>query len=163
MKHLVTLCLAIALAPFSYAAKMTASIYSTTNQEMLGEVTFVDSAYGLLITPNLNNLFPGAHGFHLHQVAKCSNKGADAGGHYDPAQTNKHQGPYGNGHLGDLPVLIVGADSQANIPLLAPRLKTTDLVGLSIMIHSGSDNYSDNPPMGGGGDRFACGVITVAK
>lgn len=28
------------------------------------------------------------------------------------------------------------------------------------MIHAGSDNYSDDPkPLGGGGDRIACGVI----
>ena len=28
------------------------------------------------------------------------------------------------------------------------------------MIHAGGDNYSDLPkPLGGGGDRIACGVI----
>ena len=158
-KSLTTLCLTLALSPLTYAASMSASVYSTARQELLGTVTFVDSPYGLLITPQLTNLFPGPHGFHLHAVAKCSNKGADAGGHYDPANTNSHQGPYGKGHLGDLPVLVVGADSKASIPTLAPRLKTADLNGLSIMIHEGSDNYSDNPPMGGGGSRFACGVI----
>ncbi|OGV43043.1 MAG: superoxide dismutase [Legionellales bacterium RIFCSPHIGHO2_12_FULL_42_9] len=159
IKNLTTLCLALALASISYASTMTASIYSTARQELLGTVTFVDTPYGLLITPQLTNLFPGPHGFHVHQFAKCSNKGADAGGHYDPAKTDSHQGPYGKGHLGDLPVLIVGANSQANIPTLAPRLKTSDLVGRSIIIHEGSDNYSDTPPLGGGGARFACGVI----
>ena len=27
------------------------------------------------------------------------------------------------------------------------------------MIHSGGDNYSDEPKLGGGGARVACGVI----
>ncbi len=32
--------------------------------------------------------------------------------------------------------------------------------GLAIMVHAGGDNYSDDPkPLGGGGDRIACGVI----
>src|SRR3990167_10456911 len=159
MNYLTTLCLTIILIPFSYASNMTAAIYSTTTQELLGNVTLIDSPYGLLITPNLTNLFPGPHGFHVHQFAKCGNQGADAGGHYDPAQTNSHLGPYGQGHLGDLPVLVVGPNSHADIPTLAPRLKTSDLLGHSILIHSGSDNYSNTPPMGGGGDRIACGII----
>ena len=163
MKYLTSLCLSFALTPIACAATMTATVYSTSNHEKLGEVTFTDSAYGLMITPNFTHLTPGEHGFHLHQNANCGNQGNDAGGHYDPAQTNSHQGPYGKGHLGDLPVLMVNAEGQANVPTVAPRLKTSDLTGLSIMIHAGGDNYSNNPPMGGGGARFACGVIEPAK
>ena len=44
--------------------------------------------------------------------------------------------------------------------LIAPRLKLADVQGLAIMVHAGGDNYSDDPkPLGGGGDRIACGVI----
>ncbi|EDQ9399748.1 superoxide dismutase family protein, partial [Salmonella enterica] len=45
--------------------------------------------------------------------------------------------------------------------LLAPRLKSlSELKGHSLMIHAGGDNYSDNPAkLGGGGARFACGVV----
>jgi Cu-Zn family superoxide dismutase len=35
-----------------------------------------------------------------------------------------------------------------------------DVKGRSIMIHSGGDNYSNQPaPLGGGGARIACGVV----
>jgi Cu-Zn family superoxide dismutase len=86
--------------------------------------------------------------------------GLAAGGHYDPAGTGKHEGPYGNGHLGDLPPLYVGPDGRATQPVLAPRLKLSDLKGRSLMIHAGGDNYSDKPePLGGGGARVACGVV----
>ncbi|NIY58922.1 superoxide dismutase family protein, partial [Francisella orientalis] len=36
-----------------------------------------------------------------------------------------------------------------------------ELEGHSLMIHEGGDNYSDTPkPLGGGGTRMWCGVIT---
>ena len=86
--------------------------------------------------------------------------GLAAGGHYDPANTGKHLGPYAQGHLGDLPALYVDADGTATTPVLAPRLKLEDLAGRSIMIHAGGDNYSDSPKsLGGGGARVACGTI----
>lgn len=37
-------------------------------------------------------------------------------------------------------------------------LAVSDLKGLTLMIHANGDNYSDNPPLGGG-SRMACGVI----
>jgi Cu-Zn family superoxide dismutase len=86
--------------------------------------------------------------------------GEAAGGHFDPTGTGRHEGPYGDGHLGDLPALYVDAEGNARHPVLAPRLKVADLKGRVLMVHEGGDNYSDQPkPLGGGGARVACGVI----
>ena len=86
--------------------------------------------------------------------------GLAAGGHYDPAHSGKHEGPAGDGHSGDLPALKVADDGTATTAVVAPRLKIADILNRSIMIHAGSDNYSDSPkPLGGGGARIACGVI----
>jgi Cu-Zn family superoxide dismutase len=86
--------------------------------------------------------------------------GLGAGGHYDPDNTGVHQGPQGQGHLGDLAVLYVDAKGNATRSSFAPRLKTSDLVGRAVVIHSGGDNYSDVPKkLGGGGSRVACGTI----
>lgn len=84
-----------------------------------------------------------------------------AGGHLDPQNTGKHEGPEGQGHLGDLPVLVVNNDGIATEPVTAPRLKSLDEVkDKALMIHVGGDNMSDQPkPLGGGGTRYACGVI----
>ena len=83
-----------------------------------------------------------------------------AGGHYDPLKTDKHEGPYGDGHLGDLPFLYADKDGKALLPVLAPRLKVADLKGRALMIHAGGDNYSDVPEkLGGGGSRLACGIL----
>jgi Cu-Zn family superoxide dismutase len=57
-------------------------------------------------------------------------------------------------------VLVVDKDGTANLPVLAPRLKVSNLDGRSVMVHAGGDNYADQPaPLGGGGGRIACGVI----
>ncbi|KTC68105.1 superoxide dismutase [Cu-Zn] precursor [Legionella birminghamensis] len=153
----LSFCLSVTHA--ALAQEVSTKVYTTDKNTLLGEVIFKDSDYGLLIIPSLSNLPAGAHGFHLHQNADCSEAGMAAGGHFDPHKTNQHKGPYSSGHLGDLPVLFVMEDGKANTPLLAPRLKTSDLKNLALMIHAGGDNYSDNPPLGGGGARLGCGVI----
>lgn len=148
------------LTTASYAQELTANIYTTDNkQEAIGTVVFRDTPYGLLILPHLTHLSPGAHGFHLHQYPSCSEEGMGAGGHFDPNKSDSHQGPYGQGHLGDLPILYVDNTGQATTPTLAPRLKTSDITNLSLMVHQGGDNYTDTPKLGGGGARIACGVV----
>ncbi len=83
-----------------------------------------------------------------------------AGGHLGPAKTGRHGEPWGDGHLGDLPGLVVLGDGQATYPVLAPRLTLDDVKRRSLMIHVGGDNHADHPaPLGGGGARLACGVI----
>lgn len=160
MKPIKLILLGLCVFSSTQAATLTSTVYTTdgTNKE-LGKVVFEDSPYGLLIKPQLSSLPSGMHGFHLHQHPDCSDVGMKAGSHFDPANTNSHQGPYGNGHLGDLPVLAVDSNGQAKTPILAPRLKTSDISGLALMIHAGGDNYSDTPPLGGGGARFGCGKI----
>ena len=134
----------------------------------IGNITLEDKEYGLLLTPDLAKLKPGIHGLHIHQNPDCSAAtkndkvvpGLAAGGHYDPAKTAIHQGPYGEGHLGDLPPLLITEDGTVTTPVLAPRLKQADVMGHSIVVHLMGDNFSDRPePLGGGGARFACGVI----
>jgi Cu-Zn family superoxide dismutase len=119
----------------------------------------------MLIIPNLHDLSPGIHGFHVHENASCGDNGADAGGHFDPKQTGNHLGPYSaKGHLGDLPALTVTDNGNADLPILAPRLKVKKLKGHSLIIHAGGDNYADIPEkLGGGGARIACGIITDDK
>lgn len=137
-------------------------LVSKNNQgKSIGIIEATDTKYGLLIKPQLHDLPPGLHGFHLHQKPSCADNGKAAGGHFDPKNTGKHLGPYDDqGHLGDLPALYVNKDGKADLPVLAPRLTTKDLMGHSLMIHAGGDNYSDNPKkLGGGGERIACGVV----
>ena len=95
-------------------------------EESIGTVSLESTEHGLLLTPSLTDMEPGVYGFHVHQNASCDPAENDdgemtaaqaAGGHYDPEETDTHLGPYGEGHLGDLPVLTVNEDGEANLPV----------------------------------------------
>ena len=149
---------ALLIANQSFANHIDVKMTSVDNKD-LGTISFEDSHFGLLITPNLSQLPEGQHGFHIHEHADCGDHGMNAMGHLDPKHSGKHLGPYAKGHLGDLPVLVVDKDGHAKTQMLAPRLKVSDLKNHSVMIHAGSDNYSDQPKLGGGGERIACGIV----
>ena len=163
----------LVLASVSHAAQLTVTMNAISAEGIgaaIGSVVLTDTRRGLLIEPDLRGLPAGAHGFHVHEKPNCGAAassdgrpaaGLAAGGHYDPGKTAKHRGPHAiDGHLGDLPVLVVDADGTAKLPVLAPRLKIRDLRGRALMIHAGADNYADDPaPLGGGGARIACGVF----
>lgn len=142
-------------------ANLTVPIYSLKNNQLIGNVVISQSQYGLIFTPALKGLPPGIHGIHIHQNPSCAENGMAAGGHWDPQKNDQHEGPYGKGHLGDLPALAVDSQGLANVPLLAPKLHSLNqLKGHALIIHAGGDNYSDTPEkLGGGGSRIACGVI----
>ena len=131
------------------------------HDKSIGVVRADDTVYGVVFTPALHGLSPGVHGFHIHQLPLCGDHGMAAGGHLDPRRTDQHRGPFkGDGHLGDLPVLVVDAKGHSTLPVLAPRLKLSQIKNRTLMIHVGGDNYADTPEKLGGGDgRMACGII----
>ena len=152
------------------APQQVVDVHAVTAQGVgakIGTVTFQDSPQGLSISSHLTQLPSGFHGFHIHEKGSCEPALKDgkmgaalaAGGHFNPAHATGHGTP-NDGHMGDLPVLNVDSDGNANTTVIAPRLKLADIQGLAVMVHAGGDNYSDHPkPLGGGGERIACGVI----
>jgi Cu-Zn family superoxide dismutase len=172
MKRFTLACLALLACGAAQAASEDVTMNLVTPQGIghsLGTVKITETDKGLVFTPDLKTLPPGEHGFHVHAKGSCEPALKDgkpaaaesAGGHLDPEHTGKHMGPLGVGHLGDLPVLVVDNDGIATLPVTAPRLKKlADVKGKALMVHVGGDNMSDTPkPLGGGGARYACGVI----
>ena len=153
----------------SKSPQQVVDIHSVSAQGIgnkIGTISFQDTAKGLSITSKLSSLPSGFHGFHIHEKGSCDPAEKDgkmgaalaAGSHFNPNHTG--HGTPNEGQLGDLPVLNVDSNGNANTTVVAPRLKLADVQGLAIMIHAGGDNYSDHPkPLGGGGERIACGVI----
>jgi superoxide dismutase, Cu-Zn family len=134
----------------------------------VGTVRIFETPHGLAFHPSMTGLAPGLHGFHVHENPNCAPAMRDgapvaalaAGGHLDTNNSRKHGLPWGDGHIGDLPALYVAADGSAMNPVLAPRLKLSDVRNRSVMVHAGGDNHADHPePLGGGGARVACGVV----
>jgi Cu-Zn family superoxide dismutase len=169
-----------ALLGFAWAPPVAAQAMAVTNRNVtvyavdargigakLGKIELKDVADGLRIKINLESLPPGPHGFHVHSAPDCSPAqvggrlvpAGAAGPPYDPFHTGHHAGPRGNGYLGDLPILAVGKDGKAKYTMVAPRLKVDDVRNRALVITAGSDNFTDTPPMGGGGDAIACGSV----
>jgi Cu-Zn family superoxide dismutase len=154
---------AVAIASTHNAAT---EITDLSNGEPVGTIMFTDTKYGLLVTPELSGLEPGLHAVHVHENPDCGdgNDGTPAGlagDHYDPHGTGRHEGPYGEGHLGDLPNITVEADGSATVPVLAPRVAAADIVGRAVVLHRGADRYDrhSHHSHGKGGARMYCGVI----
>ena len=151
------------IAAFAQASELTIPMYLVSADgkgKKIGKIKAQDSRYGLILTPDLSSVTPGIHGFHLYQNPTCKDNGAAAGGHLDPDNTGKHLGPYNiKGHLGDLPALTADKDGDITLPVLAPSLNVATIKNHTMIIHAGGDNYSDKPPIGGGGELFACGVV----
>ena len=153
----------------AFAKPVTVEMVDLGSNQVVGDVTIVQSEYGTVFTPNLKGLPAGVHGFHIHENASCDSAvkngktvlGGAAGGHYDPQGTGQHGTPWSDdNHLGDLPALYVDASGVAQQPVLAPRVKLSDVANRALMIHAGGDNHSDHPAkLGGGGARIVCGVI----
>ncbi|PDO82456.1 superoxide dismutase [Cu-Zn] SodC [Kosakonia pseudosacchari] len=172
MKRFSLAVLALVVCAGAQAASEEVEMNLVTAQgvgQSIGSVKISETDKGLEFAPDLKALPPGEHGFHVHAKGSCqpaikegkASAAEAAGGHLDPQHTGKHEGPEGAGHLGDLPVLVVNNDGKATDPVVAPRLKKlSDVKDKALMIHVGGDNMSDQPkPLGGGGARYACGVI----
>ena len=115
MKTKLMLCVGILLTMCAWAVhadEITVTFFTTATKTPLGYVTLTDTKDGLLIKPVLTGLSPGIHGLHVHQNPSCEHNGDDAGGHFDPAKSNTHLGPYAHGHQGDLPALYVDAKGK---------------------------------------------------
>lgn len=163
---------AVVTAGAAFAATVHASLQLATPTGPgadVGTATITDSPRGARIKLDLHGLPAGRRGLHVHEHGSCDvaagNDGKPvpagaAGGHFDPARADTHRGPTGHGHLGDLPSVAVGRDGTTRASLTAPRIRDVSMLkGKALMLHVGGDTYADTPPLGGGGDRLACGVL----
>jgi Cu-Zn family superoxide dismutase len=161
----------LAIVPGTVFAQqtVTADIHKISSSgvgDKIGTVIVSQSKGGVSFNVDVRGLPKGQHGFHLHEHGSCDAAAKDgkmaaglaAGNHYDPEGSHSHKGPDAAGHKGDLP-LLEATDKGISQTVMAPRLKMSDVVGRSLVIHEAGDNYSDQPENGGGKGRIACGVL----
>lgn len=141
-----------------------ANVAATQGNRAEGVVRFTEVDGGVLLDAQVTGLTPGQHGFHVHEKGDCSAPdGTSAGGHFNP--TGKPHGkPDGMArHLGDLPMLVAGADGSAKLKVVVEGLTLTgkgpgNVTGKAVVIHADADDYKSQPA-GNSGARVACGVI----
>lgn len=135
--------------------------------EIMGRATFTAVPGGTEVAVEVTGLPPyrpaagtrpqiGPHGFHLHQKGSCQ-----VGNPTDPFQAagahwNPDGQPHGN-HAGDFPVLFSN-HGFACMTFFTNRFSVPDIIGKTVIIHQGPDDYRTQPA-GGAGKRLACGVI----
>lgn len=136
------------------------------NSGIHGTVKFYQMSGGVLVIADIqglpassdackNNIFA----FHIHNGTDCSGNEEDpfanAGTHYNP---NDCPHPY---HSGDMPPLF-GTGSRAFLAFLTGRFKVNEIIGKTVIIHDGIDDFTTQPS-GNAGNKIACGIISKVK
>ena len=94
----------------------------------------------------------GIFALHIHEGNSCGDDNfADTKGHYNPGGCPH---PY---HAGDLPPLF-SCRGHAFMAVLTDRFRIPEIIGRTVVIHSGRDDFTSQPA-GDSGTRIACGVI----
>lgn len=140
----------------------------TANGADAGRVTVFRGPLGLLLRVEGKAWPAGWHGVHLHAVGHCDAPGfTSAGAHVNHAEPRPHGllNPNGGPDLGDLQNIWAAADgtARAEVYLAGSGLgmRGLDLLdgdGLSFVVHANADDHISQP-IGGAGDRIACGVF----
>lgn len=88
---------------------------------------------------------------HIHENGDCSDNFSKTGQHYRlPGQEHPS-------HLGDLPPLLSN-QGYAWTAFYDKRFTLPDILGRSLVIHGGTDDFRSQPS-GDSGSKIACGVI----
>jgi len=132
--------------------------------DVRGSVRFYATRYGTFVVAEVAGLPRGANSasvfaFHIHDGARCEAGGGEpfgaAGGHYNPDGT-----PHPH-HRGDLPPLW-GTNGYAFSAFLTGRITVGEIIGKTVIIHEGPDDFTTQPG-GNAGGRLACGEIERIK
>ncbi len=112
---------------------------------------------------HLFGLKPGESAIHIHEFADCSSMdGLSSGGHWNP--TSQPHGKWGDEegfHLGDIGNFSVDSIGHGMVKFNTDLWcincsdRDKDLIGRSIVIHNGSDDYISQPS-GAAGIRIGC-------
>lgn len=127
--------------------------------QISGLVKFYDTPYGgTLVEAEVFGLPDIAvqsstdyYAMHIHESGDCSDSFSHTGGHYNPS-SQPH--PF---HAGDLLPLFAN-QGYAWLAFYDKRIRPRELIGRSVVIHAGRDDFTSQPA-GNAGEKIACGVI----
>lgn len=137
----------------------------------IGRAVLTQGATGLLIRIEAEGLTPGWHGVHIHTTGQCDAPFTSAGAHINHGEPRAPHGLLNPGGPddGDLPNIHADAagrvraevfTSRARIASEGPGQWLWDADGSALVIHANADDHTTQP-IGGAGDRVACGVMAA--
>ncbi|MDY2699631.1 MAG: superoxide dismutase family protein [Lachnospiraceae bacterium] len=132
---------------------------NAANPQLSGLVKFYRTSYGGILVeaeifglPNIKE--QGSSDFyamHIHEFGNCSDDFQRTGEHYNPSG-RPH--PY---HAGDL-LPLLGNQGYAWSAFYDKRFTIEEIIGKSVIIHSGHDDFTSQPS-GNSGAKIGCGEI----
>ena len=138
------------------------TINSKSGTETQGTAKFVQTGKNVEMDLNVYKLTPGIHAVQIHKKGDCSSTdGSSAGGHWNP--TNHDHGKFGSEtfHMGDIGNLNADKDGTARMVFKTDKWcigckdETKNIVGKSLIIHAGRDDFKTQPT-GNAGGRVGC-------
>jgi Cu-Zn family superoxide dismutase len=128
-----------------------------------GSVDIIAAPKGVLLKVDATGLTPGWHAIHIHEKGDCSDAAFKMAGAHTHSATPAVHGllnPQAN-DTGDLVNIYAGPDGTAKAEIftaLTMMEPLHDADGSAIVIHAKPDDYTTQP-IGGAGDRVACGAF----
>lgn len=120
-----------------------------------GAAKFYPYCGGTLVTVEVRGLPESETGFfalHIHEGGDCRGRGfPNTGAHFNPTGADHPK------HAGDLPPLLA-CNGSARMAVVTDRFRIRDIIGKTVIIHSGPDDFTTQPS-GNAGSKIACGVI----
>lgn len=126
-----------------------------THPELIGKVSFTPCLQGTVVTARIFGLpesETGFFAFHIHEGNGCGGEDfSDTGSHYNPDAMPHPR------HAGDLPPLL-SCGGNAYLSVLTDRFSVREIIGRTVVIHSGTDDFKTQPA-GNAGTKIGCGEI----
>ncbi len=134
-----------------------------SNSQLSGLVKFYATPYGGVLIeaeifglPNVDEAFSSEfYALHIHEKGDCSENFTRTGEHYNPTNSLHPD------HAGDL-IPLMGNQGYAWISFYNKRFTVPEIVGKSVVIHRGHDDFTSQPS-GNAGEKIGCGVIVVER
>jgi Cu-Zn family superoxide dismutase len=151
--------------------------------EEVATLTFTTVDNGVQVTGEFQNVPPGEHGLHIHQVGICDPELEtpfdSAGPHFNPADAPHGDAPTEDelaetpdepvAHAGDLGNVTIADDGTGSVDVVSNRFTLGEgdaslagEFGSAIVLHEQADDLTTQPS-GDSGSRIACGVIVASE
>jgi superoxide dismutase, Cu-Zn family len=144
--------------------ELVVPIQARSGSNLEGTSRFSQRGDEVLLVVEVRNVPPGPKAVHLHEFGDCSHPQAEsAGGHWNPQDHPHGRLHHGEAHLGDIGNIDVAGDGTGRLEF-ATREWTigtgadNDILGKSIVVHEGPDDFTTQPT-GDAGGRIGCGVV----
>lgn len=141
---------------------MTNTIMAKSGTATQGTVNFKQENGMVTMDMNAYKLKPGTHAVHIHEFGDCSAAdGTSTGGHWNPAKDDHGKWGAEHFHMGDIGNLVADNKGVARLIFKTDKWcvgcsdESKNIVGKSIIIHAGKDDFKTQPT-GNAGGRVGC-------